>query len=132
MAIGQGSRKVPWDANRTPSNKHPAWGLPQLRKVLRQGGDRINHKRNARFYETRRLSLRRRRRRLPDRPRQVLVQPNQYRSLDLMSDALAKGRAFRTPNVIDDFARDALAISVDFSLAIGRVTREIDELCELY
>lgn len=118
------------------ANANPSWGLPQLHKLLRQDGHRINRKRSARLYATHRLSLRRRRRRrLPDRPKQVLIQPvrpNQCWSLDFMSDALANGRAFRTLNVIDDFARDALAIAIDFSLASGRVTRELDQLCELY
>lgn len=118
------------------ADANPSWGLPQLHRQLRQDGHRINRKRSARLDQTHRLSLRRRRRRrLPDRPRQVLVQPvrpNQCWSLDVMSDALVSGRAYRTFNVIDDFARDPLSIAIDFSLASARVIRELDQLCELY
>lgn len=118
------------------ADANPSCGLPRLHRLLRQDGDRINHKRSARLYATHQLwQCRRRRRRLPDRPRQTSAQPvrpNQWWSLDFMSDGLARGRAFPTLNVIDDFARDALAIAIDFSLASGRVTRELDQLCEVY
>lgn len=39
-------------------------------------------------------------------------------------------RSFRTFNVIDDFARDALAIEIDFSISGGRVVRMREQLCE--
>lgn len=118
------------------ANLYPAWGCPQLHGQLRTEGFTINRKRTARLYEQHGLSLRRRRRRrLPDRIRQVLIQPvrpNQCWSLDFMSDALATARAFRTLNVIDDFARECLGIVIDFSLPAARVTRELDLLCEQY
>lgn len=118
------------------ANANPGWGLPQLHRQLRRDGHPINHKRTARLYVTHQLSLRRRRRRrLADRVSQALVQPvrpNQCWSMDFMSDALAAGRPFRTLNVIDDFAREALAIAIAFSLASGRVIRELERLCELH
>jgi putative transposase len=40
-----------------------------------------------------------------------------------MGDSLADGRAYRTFNVIDDYARDALTIEIDISLTANRVVR---------
>jgi putative transposase len=115
---------------------HPKWGCPQLHWQLRDEGHRINHKRTQRLYGEHKLSLRRRRRhRLPERIRQVLLQPvrpNQCWSMDFMSDSLANGRPYRTFNVLDDYARDALAIEIDFSLTAHRVIRVLDHLCEVH
>lgn len=116
------------------ANAHPAWGCPQLHQQLRREGHRINHKRTERLYRELGLSLRRRRRRrLPERVRVPLaqpLQPNLTWSMDFMSDTLHGGRAYRTFNVIDDCARDALVIAIDFSLTAERVVRELEQLCE--
>lgn len=113
---------------------HIRWGCPQLHQQLRHEGHRINHKRTERLYGAHTLALRRRRRRtLPERVRQPLVQtvrPNQCWSIDFMSDSLASGRAYRTFNVLDDYAREALAIEIDISLTAHRVIRVLDQLCE--
>lgn len=113
---------------------YPAWGCPMLHQQLRQEGHRINHKRTERLYRTYGLALRRRRRRrLPERARIRLIQPvrpNQCWSMDFMSDSLASGRAYRTFNVLDDYARDALAIEIDISLTANRVIRVLEQLCE--
>lgn len=118
----------------TLAKAHRAWGCPQLHQQLRREGHQINHKRTARLYGEHGLALRRRlRRRLPERVRHPLVQtirPNQCWSMDFMSDSLADGRAYRTFNVLDDYARDALAIEIDISLTANRVVRVLDQLCE--
>lgn len=116
------------------AEQHPAWGCPQLHRQLRQEGHLINHKRTWRLYGEQGLTLRRRRRRrLPERIQQPLLQPiepNLCWSMDFMHDALANGRPFRTFNVLDDFARDALAIEIDFSISGGRIVRVLEQLCE--
>ncbi len=113
---------------------NPAWGFPQLHSQLRQEGLVINHKRTWRLYREQNLTLRRRRRRRPlERERTALlrpIEPNVCWSMDFMHDTLANGRSFRTFNVIDDFAREALAIEIDFSLSGGRVVRVLEQLCE--
>lgn len=113
---------------------NPAWGCPQLHQQLRQEGHLINHKRTWRLYGEQGLTLRRRRRRrLPERVQQPLVhpiEPNVCWSMDFMHDALANGRQFRSFNVLDDFARDVLAIEIDFSISGGRVVRVLEQLCE--
>jgi len=116
------------------ANVHGAWGCPQLHQQLRREGHRINHKRTHRLYCKHGLSLRRRRRRrLPERVQQPLLQqlrPNQVWSMDFMSDTLVNRRAYRTFNVIDDCARDVLAIEIDFSLTGERVIRVLQQLRE--
>ena len=116
------------------ANQNPTWGCPQLHRQLRHAGYQINHKRTARLYQRHGLSLRRRKRRRLAVPfAQTLVhplQPNLCWSLDFMSDTLANRRSYRTLNVIDDCARDALAIEIDFSLTGRRVVRVLDQLCE--
>ena len=113
---------------------HRAWGCPQLHMQLRRETFVINHKRTERLYRKLGLALRRRRRRrLPSGVRQVLLQPirpNQCWSLDFMSDTLRSGRAYRLFNVIDDYAREALVIEIDFSLSGERICRVLDQLCE--
>jgi putative transposase len=113
---------------------HAAWGCPKLHRQLRHEGHRINHKRTERLYRQHGLSIRRRRRRrLVREVRNPLVQPirpGQCWSMDFMGDSLADGRAYRTFNVIDDYARDALAIEIDISLTANRVVRTLEHLCE--
>jgi len=113
---------------------HGKWGCRQLHRQLRHEGFGINHKRTARLYATHDLAKpRRQRRRLPARVRKPLLQPiapNQCWSMDFMSDSLASGRAYRTFNVLDDYARDALAIEIDISLSAHRVIRVLEQLCE--
>jgi putative transposase len=36
--------------------------------------------------------------------------------MDFMAGTLADGRAFRTPNIVDDFTRECVAIEVDRSI----------------
>ncbi len=62
--------------------------------------------------------------RLPTRDPQPLAVPgeiNKSWSIDLKSDALWRGRRFRTLNVVDDFNREVLAIEVDPNLPASRV-----------
>ena len=47
-----------------------------------------------------------------------------------MHDTLASGKTIRTLNIIDDFNREALSISVDTSLPAHRVIRELEKLVQ--
>jgi hypothetical protein len=61
------------------------------------------------------------------------LHPNQVWPTDFMSDTLFNRRAYRTLNVIDDCARDVLAIEIDFSVTgerVVRVVRVLQQLCE--
>ncbi len=112
--------------------KHPRWGFWLCFDALKWQGKPWNHKRVYRVYKAMGLNLpRRKKRRLPDRPRQALDAPekvNHIWSLDFMSDALYSGKRFRTLNIIDDGVREVLNIVVDTSIPGGRVVRTLEQL----
>ncbi len=112
--------------------ERPRRGFWKCYKLLRRRGYAWNHKRVHRVYCALKLNQKRRaKRRLPLRPRQSLVvpdQPNVVWSADFMSDALYCGRRFRTFNVLDDFNRELLAIEIDTSLTSRRLIRVFEQL----
>lgn len=87
-----------------------------------------------RVYCEMKLNLPRRvKRGLPKRERQPLLvpaQPNESWAMDFVSDALYRGRRFRTLNVLDEGVREGLAIEVDTSLPAARVVRTLEQLAE--
>lgn len=98
---------------------HRTWGFWMMYHRLRKLQYMWNHKRVYRIYTSMRLNLRnKRKKRLPARVKAPLlcpIGPNITWSLDFMHDTLASGKTIRTLNVIDDFSREALSISVDMS-----------------
>ncbi|GAA0884582.1 hypothetical protein GCM10009120_31800 [Sphingobacterium siyangense subsp. cladoniae] len=58
------------------------------------------------------------------------IGPNITWSLDFMHDTLTTGKSIRTLNIIDDFNREALSITVDTSLPATRVVKELEKLVE--
>lgn len=122
------------DALNALVEKHPRWGFGLCFDTLRLNGCPWNHKRVYRVYKAMGLNLpRRKRRRLPDRPRQPLDAPpavNHIWSLDFMSDARYGGKRFRTLNIIDDGVREVLSIVVDTSIPGARVVRTLEQLAE--
>lgn len=114
--------------------QYPGWGFWKLFDRTRLIGHGWNHKRVYRVYCAMKLNLpRRAKRALPKRERQplcVLAQPNQSWAMDFMSDALYRGRRFRTLNVLDEGVREGLAIEVDTSLTAARVVRTLEQLAQ--
>ncbi len=110
----------------------PTRGFDEYYGRIRNEGLIWNRKRVLRIYRLMQLNLRRKRkRRLPTRTKEPLVQPlgiNHTWSMDFMSDSLSYGRRFRVLNIIDDFNREALAIEPDFSLPGERVIKTLDEV----
>lgn len=113
---------------------HRTWGFWMMYHRLRKLNFMWNHKRVYRIYTAMRLNLRnKRKKRLPARVKAPLlcpICPNITWSLDFMHDTLASGKTIRTLNVIDDFNREALSITVDTSLPAHRVIRELEKLVE--
>ncbi|WP_260291990.1 IS3 family transposase [Sphingobacterium sp. JUb56] len=113
---------------------HRTWGFWMMYHRLRKLQYMWNHKRVYRIYTAMRLNMRnKRKKRLPTRVKAPLlcpIGPNITWSLDFMQDTLACGKTIRTLNVIDDFSREALSITVDTSLPAQRVVRELDKLVE--
>jgi putative transposase len=114
--------------------KHNRWGFWMMYARLRMLNYIDNHKRVYRIYTSMKLNLRRKhKKRLPARIAEPLLQPirpNITWSMDFMHDGLINGRPFRSFNIIDDFNREALNITIDTSLPGQRVTQELDKLKE--
>lgn len=116
------------------AGKRRRFGYRRLGIMLEREGFHANHKKVYRIYTEEGLSVKRRRGRKratgTRSPIFVPTGPNQRWSLDFVSDALSDGRRFRTLNIVDDFAREAIAIVVDTSLSGTRVARELSRLVE--
>ena len=105
-----------------------------MHRYLRENGYRWNHKRVYRIYGEMRLKHRRKhKKRLPARVKEVLLQPlapNYSWSMDFMADSLVNGRRFRVLNIIDDFNREVLSMTVDTSIRSEGVVRELSNLVQ--
>jgi putative transposase len=80
------------------------------------------------------LNLRsKRKRRLPARVKEPLLRPiypNVTWSMDLMHDTLKCGKSVRSLNIIDDFNREILNITIDMSLPSTKVVSQLEQLIE--
>lgn len=116
------------------AEKHPTWGFWKMYHRLRLDGWNINHKRVHRLYKQAKLNMRRKtRKRVPKRVKQPLLQPllpNLHWSMDFMRDSLLMGKPFRAFNVIDDFNREGLNITLAKSITSRRVIEELEKLIE--
>lgn len=80
------------------------------------------------------MALRRKKKKRPSHCRLVLpkpTQPDQYWSMDFVSDSLYDGRRFRALTIIDQFTRESIAIEVSNSITGLHVSRVLDWLCEI-
>jgi putative transposase len=113
---------------------HQRWGFWTVYNNLRSKGHKWNHKRVHRIYKEIGLNMRQKpKKRLPRRKRDPIVQPlfpNLSWSMDFMHDSLVGGKQIRSLNVIDDFNRESLNITLDTSISSERVVRELDRLIE--
>ena len=92
----------------------------------------VNHKRVYRIYREEGLAMRvKKRKRMRAQARVPLILPkaaNEVWTMDFTHDWLARGRKFRTLNLMDGFTREALGIEVDTSLPGLRVVRVLERL----
>ena len=120
------------DALRDLADKHYRWGFWMMHHYLKNEGKEWNHKRVYRVYTEMKLNLRsKRRKRLPLREREALLQPlapNIHWSMDFMQDSFDTGKKFRLLNIIDDFNREGLAIIPSKSITSDRVIMELENL----
>lgn len=97
------------------------YGLWRVHTLLRREGWLINHKKTHRIYCEEGLNLRRKRPRRRVAPahreaRPVVSNRDEAWSMDFVADELFNGRRIRALTVVDNFSREALAISVAQSL----------------
>jgi putative transposase len=120
---------------RTLAVARPRFGYRRLGILLRREFGALNHKRIYRLYRAEGLSVGRRRRKrraqtnCPHLP--VPTRARQHWAMDFTHDTLARGRSFRTLNLIDRFTRECLAIEVDTSLPAARVIRVLERVIGL-
>lgn len=100
--------------------------------MLERHGIPMNRKKLRRLYREEKLQVRRRggRKRALGTRRPMLVpdRANIRWSLDCVFDALTDGRHFRVLAVVDDYARECIALVADTSLSGIRVVRELDAI----
>tara|TARA_B100002049_G_scaffold28091_1_gene18552 strand:- start:665 stop:1438 length:774 start_codon:yes stop_codon:yes gene_type:complete len=97
------------------------YGMPRIQVLMRREGWVINHKKTYRIYCEEGLNLRRKRPRrrvaaMHRESRPTVEAPNEAWSMDFVADELFNGRRIRSLTVVDNFSREALAITVDHSL----------------
>lgn len=106
------------------------FGCRRVHIMLERQGIVMNLKTLRRLTREEKLQMRRRggRKRALGTRRPMLPPdaPNIRWSLDFVSDALADGRRFRVPAVVDDHSRECLALVADTSPSGHRVARELD------
>jgi putative transposase len=111
---------------------HNRWGFWMMHHHLRHLNYHWNHKRVYRIYTEMGLNLRRRhKKRLPVRVMEPLLQPirpNITWSMDFMHDVLSNKINFRSLNIIDDYNRECLGITIDTTLNSKRVIRQLEQL----
>ena len=116
------------------STDRPRWGWRRAAKMARRAGWTVNNKRIRRLWreEGLRVPQRRRKKRLTGVGVVVgamsPMRPNVIWAMDFQFDTTADGRTLKLLNVIDEFTREALAITVDRCINADGVVAVLDHL----
>ena len=115
--------------------KYPRFGLRRAHALLRAGGQSINHKRVERVWCKSGLQV-------PQRPKKRRIKtgrsvpcqaerPNHVWSYDFQEDGLLSGRKLRLLNILDEFTREWLSVTVGASLTSQAVLAALKPLFAL-
>lgn len=111
-------------------------GFWKIYNRLRADGRQWNHKRVHRVYKLMHYNKRSKlKKRLPIREKGSLATPDapgDTWSMDFVSDSLTCGRKFRVLNVIDDFNRQAIAMTPGMSITSQRLIKMLEEAIWLH
>ena len=116
------------------STDRPRWGWRRAANMARRAGWSVNDKRIRRLWreEGLRVPQRRRKKRLTGIGVAVgamsPIRPNAIWAMDFQFDTTADGRTLKLLNVIDEFTREALAITVDRAIDADGVVAVLDHL----
>ena len=116
------------------STDRPRWGWRRAAKMARRAGWQVNNKRIRRLWreEGLRVPQRRKKKRLTGIGAAVgamsPIRPNVIWAMDFQFDTTADGRTLKMLNVIDEFTREALAITVDRCIDADGVVAVLDRL----
>ncbi len=112
--------------------KYPHYGYRMIAAKLRLEGYVFNHKKVYRICKSLNLNLgkKRKSRKLPARKKilEIANNSNQIWSLDFMSGRTVNSSKFRTLNIIDEWAREALTIEVLKSIPSKKVIDVLDRV----
>jgi len=116
------------------STARPRWGWRRAAKAARKAGWTVNDKRVRRLWrdEGLRVPHKRRKKRLTGIGAHVgamcPIRPNVLWALDFQFDTTVDGRTLKLLNVIDEFTRECLSITVDRSIDADAVVAVLDRL----
>lgn len=113
------------------AGEKPRFGYRRLHVLLKQSGERVNHKRLWRVYREAGLCVKRKKRKRlvrAGRPATVLTGSNEEWALDFVHDVVGTGQRVRVLSVLDAYTRECLALEMDTSFASRRVTRVLERL----
>lgn len=118
------------------SREHPRWGFRRAWRVLAREGLRVNRKRVQRLWREEGL-------RVPQRARKrqrlgtttgtrarllTAAAPGEVWAIDFQFDQTACGRPLKLLNVVDEFSREALTITVARRIDADRLVEVLDRL----
>ncbi len=108
------------------------YGYRRIYEILRREGWRINHKRVQRLYALMGLQVKIRRKiKRASHTRVPIAKPetvNEHWSMDFVADMLDNNRRFRILTIVDNFTRECLALSADFSLNAKKVIECLEQV----
>ena len=115
--------------------KHPRFGTPRVHALLRADGQIVNHKRVERLWRKSGFQV-------PQRPKKRKIKsgrsvpcqaerPNHVWSYDFQQDCLLSGRKIRLLNILDEFTREWLSVTVGVSLTSQAVLSALKPLFTL-
>lgn len=111
------------------SNKHKRYGYRRLHICLKNAGHKINHKKVYRLYKELDLKLTKKKgKKIKMKRKQEMPKVQSFNdqwSLDFVSDKLTDGRSIRFINIIDNYSRYNINITVSISLPSAKVIRII-------
>lgn len=123
------------DKIKTIAYEKKRFGYRRIHMMLKREKIVVNHKKVFRIYRACGLKVLKRGGRKKTLGVRGLAfratRPNQTWSLDFMHDALADGRKIRLLNIIDEYTRECLQITVDTSLNSRKVGNELEKLIDL-
>ena len=115
--------------------RYPCYGYRMITSKLKLEGHSFNHKKVYRIYKKLGLDFKKgkKTRKIPARKKifEIANNSNQIWSLDFMTGKIL-GRRFRTLNIIDEWAREALAIEIMVSIPSKVVIEVLQQIINFY
>ena len=116
------------------SKDRPRWGWRRAAKALRRDGRQVNNKRIRRLWRDEGLQVpsKTKKKRLAGVGAHVgpmsLIAPNALWAMDFQFDRTIDGRQVKLLNIIDEFTREALEVTVEHSITADDVITVLDRL----